>query len=49
MQNNSFALKMSNNEKTKVLASLLCCDRGGLIVSKQCLLPNISPVIDTDI
>ena len=39
------ALKMNGDEKTNAPASLLCCDKGGLVVPKLCLLPYIRLVI----
>ena len=36
---------MNGDENTNAPPSLLCCDRGGLVVPKLCLLPYIRLVI----
>lgn len=41
------ALRMTSNEKANAPPSLLCRDRGGLVVPKMCLLPYIRLVITT--
>lgn len=41
------ALRMTNDEKIHAPPSLLCRDRGGLIIPKLCLLPYIRQILDS--